>query len=867
MDIHLEQSAEVLIQRVKHFLMTELGLQLYQASDEELYVAFSYALREEIVTHWEANLQGIAQKKARTIYYISMEYLTGRFLSNNLGNLQALEVVQLATKKIGRDFKKIMWSEPDPGLGNGGLGRLAACFLDSLATQKYPAMGYGLRYQYGIFEQQLWNGVQVERPDCWLLRNNPWEFRRDAKAVGVRFNGRARLKTNRCGEAVQDLVDYEEVRALPYDIPIIGYSNNQDPFSVISLRLWSTKESPRNFQLQRYNAGDVSQASENTMLTDVLYPNDNHEMGKRVRLKQEFLLVSASIQDILRQHGVVYGDDYKSVADKVRIQINDTHPALVVAEMMVQLTEKYDMPWQEAWEITKTCTSYTNHTILSEALEQWDQGLMHNLIPRQYAVIEKINLELCNSVRRQFPNDEDRVRRMSILEHGKVRMANLSIYGSHHVNGVAALHSKIIKQSLFKDFYEFTPEKFTNVTNGVTQRRWLLHANPLLSQFLNERIGSDWITNFTEIKKIAQFAGDRKSQEQLLAIKKHNKERLIEMLQDSPIFRDEQGNLINQDLKLDPNSLFDMQVKRIHEYKRQLMNLLHVIMVYQDLLENPSSRSIKRTVIMGGKAAPGYEMAKGIVRLIHCVGKKINNDTRIKGALKLLFVENYCVSKAEVMIPAAELSEQISTAGLEASGTGNMKFSMNGALTIGTDDGANVEMREEVTDKWWPFLFGCSAEEIEDMKRKKNYNPWDMYNAHPKIKKVIDSLHDGTFAETPAEQECFRMIHASLMYGINGQAADRYFVLKDLPSYYEAQKNVDTLYQDPYKWAEYAIHNIAGMSKFSTDNSIKEYATRIWGIEPIEMDKNLLDDIKITYVMASQAICSVVSRKKDKKIG
>ncbi|MDF2576736.1 MAG: glgP [Chlamydiales bacterium] len=860
MEFNIEQKAEILIQKIRHYLMTERGHKIEEASDEDLYQAVSYALREEIMIHWAATMDTVAKNKARTIYYLSLEYLTGRFLSNNISNLQAIDLMQLVVKKMGRDLRKILWVEPDPGLGNGGLGRLAACFMDSLATLQYPAMGYGLRYQYGIFEQQLCQGAQMERPDCWLLRAQPWEFRRDNRAVPVKFCGRTALKTNKAGEQVYELEDAEEVRALPFDIPIIGYSKHH-PFSVNTLRLWSTKESPRNFQLQRYNAGEISSASENTMLTDVLYPNDNHETGKRIRLKQEFLLVSASIEDILRRHLANYGN-LKDVADKVRIQINDTHPALAVAEMMQQLTKCHNFTWNQAWEVTQQCLSYTNHTVLVEALEQWNQGLVYYLLPRQYHIIERLNMEFCGKIRSHFPNDEERVRRMSILENGQVRMANLSVYGSHHVNGVAALHTDIIKKSVFKDFYEMYPERFINVTNGVTQRRWLLSANPRLADFITKRIGDKWITDFSQIRNLAKFADDATAQKEFLEIKKQNKLDLIDMLNEARVCRDKKCNPTADYMfpQIDPNSLFDVQVKRIHEYKRQLMNAIHVLMVYQDLLENPDSRKIKRTVFIGGKAAPGYQMAKNILRLIYCIGRKINNDPKIKDKLKLIFIENYNVSKAEVIIPAAELSEQISTAGLEASGTGNMKFSMNGALTIGTDDGANVEMREEVTNQWWPFLFGASAERIETLKRSHTYNPWDVYNKHLQVKKAIDMLKDNSLTQNDEEREALNQIYNALMNGINGQRADRYFVLEDLPEYYEMHKKVEALYQDQAVWAKYALHNIAGMAKFSTDNSITTYAKKIWNIQPCPIDKELLKEINFDYTAAYHAICNIPKR-------
>jgi starch phosphorylase len=861
-EFSLEQQAEELIQHIKHYLMTELGRQLHEASDEEVYHGLAYALREKIMVHLMSTSQTIMKQKKRIIYYLSLEYLLGRFMTTNLQNLHSIEVVQLTMSKIGRDYRKIIWCEHDPGLGNGGLGRLAACFLDSLATLSYPAMGYGLRYQYGIFEQQVWDGKQIERPDCWLLENNPWEYRRDNRAVNVEFGGRAGISRNGAGETVYDLFDHEEVRALPYDLPIIGYQPTR-PFNALSLRLWSTKESPRNFQLQRYNMGDISQASENTMLTDVLYPNDNHDLGKRIRLKQEFLLVSASLKDLIRRH-MNYYPDIELLADKVRIQINDTHPALAVAEMVHLLTKNHNLTFSKAWEITRSCVSYTNHTVLKEALEEWKQWMMHQLLPRQYHWIERINMNLCAEIRRTYPGDEERVRRMSILENDSVRMANLSIYGSHHVNGVAALHTQIIKNDVFKDFFELSPEKFINVTNGVTHRRWLLAANPHLAQLITQCIGPEWIVDFSKMKKLAEHAHKAEVQAQFLKIKRENKEKLIQHLAKACPIRTKDGQPNNQPLELDPNALFDVQVKRIHEYKRQLLNAINAIMIYQDLLANPDSRKVKRVIVIGGKAAPGYYMAKNIIRLIHCIGRKVNQDPRIQGKLKVIFIENYNVSNAEVIIPAAELSEQISTAGLEASGTGNMKFSMNGALTIGTDDGANVEMRQEVTDQWWPFLFGASSHEIDTLRSQRSHNPREIISNCPKIRGALEALRDHTFALDDEEHQAFSQIYSALLDG-NGSAPDKYFLLKDLPEYYQTQLKVEELYTDQNRWAQYALHNIAGMAYFSTDRSIHDYAKNIWKLEETPVDPEVLHQMEFTYMAAEQSICQLPPTPKDAK--
>ena len=850
MDIRsLEKAADNIVVKVKSYLITMIGRSLEEANDDEFYRALAYAVREETMINWQATVRTILKNEARMIYYLSMEYLPGRIFINNVNNLSATDLIRIATQKMGRNFREIMEIEPDPGLGNGGLGRLASCLLDSLATHHYPAQAYGLRYQYGIFEQQLWDGVQVEAPDQWLAHENPWEFRRDLRRLNVKFCGVPQTSFNIHGDEIMGLKNYEEVAALPYDIPIIGYGKDRD-FSVVTLRLWSTKESPRNFQLQRYNAGRLDQAAENTMLTDVLYPNDNTEVGKRIRLKQEFLLVSASIQDIIRHYLTSY-NNFRAFADKVRIQINDTHPSLVIAELIRILIAEHDLPWKTAFEITQACTGYTNHTILSEALEQWDQELMYYLLPRQCRIIERINQEFCNGVRAKYPNDEERVQRMSIIHNGKFFMAKLAIAGSHMVNGVAQLHTEILKSSVFKDFYELFPEKFLNVTNGVTQRRWLLECNPDLASFITSRIGDKWITDFWEIRKLENFATDPESHIEFMNIKKRNKQRCIEFLNKNNRLRDSSGTVFSPIPLIDIDSLFDVQVKRIHEYKRQLMNALHLIMLYHEIIDSPQHTRVKRTVIIGGKAAAGYETAKEIIRLIYCIARKINRDPAVGGFLKIIYVENYNVSKAEIIIPAANLSEQISTAGTEASGTGNMKFSMNGALTIGTRDGANIEMEEEVTPKWWPFVFGCSTAEINKMKAEKSYHPKTIYESDPQIKRAVDALKDRSIALTEDEHAAFCALFNKLIDAHHGDDADRFFMLKDLRAYYETQLKVDELYKEPEKWTEYAIRNIAGMGKFSSDNSVHNYA-KAWGITPCPLDTEILDRVRYDYLAAQE---------------
>lgn len=833
----LNYQAEMIFLKTKHYLITTMGRTLDEANADEFYRALSYTLREQIMINWLAAARTMVEQDTRILYYFSMEYLPGRIFTTNMANLCETEILKIVMIKANRNLREVIDREQDPGLGNGGLGRLASCLLDSLATMHYPAQGYGLRYQYGIFEQQIWNGQQIEAPDCWLINENPWEFRRDLRKVIVKFRGTPVITHNIHGDEVMTLKDEEEVYALPYDIPIIGYSKTK-MFSVLTLRLWTTKESPHNFQLQSYNMGLLGEAGENTMLTDVLYPADSHDVGKRARLKQEFLLVSASLQDIIRRYLHTH-ENFRLFSDKVRIQINDTHPSLVVAELIRLLTQKHDIPWKMAFDITQACTGYTNHTILSEALEVWENGLLYYLLPRQYKIIERINQDFCNAVRAAYPQDEDKVRRMSIIEDKRVRMAHLAFVGSHHVNGVAKLHTDILKNDVFKDFNEMFPGRILNVTNGVTQRRWLLQANPELASFITKRIGDGWITDFSQIRGLEKYAVDDSSKEEFMAIKKRNKQRLVEYLCKNNKLRNASGEVIAMTPTVDANSLFDVQVKRIHEYKRQLMNILHLIMVYQELLDNPDGANrIKRTAILGGKAAAGYVTAKEIILLTYCVAHKVNRDPAIKGMLKVIFVENYNVSKAELIMPAADLSEQISTAGMEASGTGNMKLTINGALTIGTRDGANIEMEEEIGAQYWPFAFGCSAQEIAAMQADGSYSPRHVLNNNPKIKRAMSTLLDRTFAQNDHEHRALSDLYRKLV------EEDRYFILKDLESYYDMQWKVEALYREPHQWAECAIHNIAGMGKFSADRSVQEYAKDIWGITPCPIDFDIYEMIE-----------------------
>lgn len=836
MVVDIESQAEMLTAKTKHHLITSMGRTFDEANDKEFYRALSFALREEIMINWLACARTYREEDVRMLYYLSLEYLPGRILSNNIDNLAANDIVRLVLKKTNRGFFDIMSEEVDPGLGNGGLGRLASCFLDSLATHHYPAQAYGLRYQYGIFEQQLWDGLQIEAPDCWLLSENPWEFRRDLRKVIVNYCGKPVAKTNVHGDEIMELNHPEEVWVLPFDIPIVGYGKSSQ-FSVVTLRLWSTKESPRNFHLQSYNAGRLDQAAENTLLTDVLYPNDVHETGKRTRLKQEFLLVSASLQDIVRHYQSKH-QDFKSFADKVRIQINDTHPALVIPELIRILTKEHDIPWHMAVEMTQAVIGFTNHTVLAEALEEWEQSLLLYLLPRQYRVIERLNHDFCDHVRAKYPGNEKLVRNLSILERGKVRMANLALVGSHKVNGVAALHTEILKERIFRDFYNLYPDRFVNITNGVTQRRWLLHCNPDLSKFITRYIGDGWICNFSEIAKLQPFASDPLCQAEFLAIKKKNKSQWIKFISQENKLRNAEGDFVSFSPMLDVDSLFDVQIKRVHEYKRQLLNLLHVIVLYNEMITNPDHNRIKRTVIFGGKAASGYVTAKEIIRLIYCVGRKINLDPALKGMLKVIYIENYNVYQAQQIIPAADLSEQISLAGMEASGTGNMKLTINGALTIGTDDGANIEMRQAVTDNWWPFGFGASSKEIQGIKDSHSYNPKEFYHSDSRLQAAINTLNDKTYAINESEHLAFSNLYQKLI------GSDPYFCLYDFQSYYDTQKKVEGLYQQPMLWAEYALNNIAAMGGFSSDCSVKKYCNSVWQISPVPINQEILNNVR-----------------------
>ncbi|CAH1125429.1 unnamed protein product [Ceutorhynchus assimilis] len=785
------------------------------ATTRDYYFALAHTVRDHLVSRWIRTQQHYYEVDPKRTYYLSLEFYMGRSLSNTMINLGLQTSCDEALYQLGLDIEELEEMEEDAGLGNGGLGRLAACFLDSMATLGMPAYGYGIRYEYGIFAQRVINGEQQEEPDDWLRFGNPWEKARPEYMLPVNFYGNV-IETP---EGTKKWVNTQVVFALPYDNPIPGYKNNV----VNTLRLWSAK-SPVDFDLKFFNDGDYIQAVLDRNLAEnisrVLYPNDNFFEGKELRLKQEYFMVAATLQDIIRRFkSAKFGtkattrNNFDQFPDKVAIQLNDTHPSLAIPELMRLLVDVEGLSWEKAWEITcKTC-AYTNHTVLPEALERWPTSLLQNILPRHLDIIYRINHHHLENVAKRWPGDMDKMKRMSLIEEDgekRVNMANLSIVGSHAVNGVARIHSEIIKKDLFRDFYELTPEKFQNKTNGITPRRWLLLCNPGLSDAISDRIGEEWIVHLDQLQKLKPFAKDPNFQRIVMKVKQENKLRLAQLLEK------------DYGVKVNPASMFDIHVKRIHEYKRQLLNVLHIITLYNRIKKNPSAKFVPRTVMIGGKAAPGYYTAKKIIKLINYVGNVVNNDPIVGDKLKVIFLENYRVTLAEKIIPAADLSEQISTAGTEASGTGNMKFQLNGALTVGTLDGANVEMAEEMGNENI-FIFGMTVDEVEALQ-KKGYNAYDYYNANPELKQVVDQIQNGFFS--PNNPDEFKDLADILL------KYDRFFLLADYDSYIKKQEQVSETYQNQPKWLEMAIMNIATSGKFSSDRTIIEYGKDIWGIEP-----------------------------------
>ncbi len=789
-----------------------------EATPKQVFQAVAYAVKDVIVDEWIATHKQYDKQDAKMVYYMSMEFLMGRALGNNIINICARDEIKGALDELGFDLNVIEDQERDYALGNGGLGRLAACFLDSLATLGYAAYGCGIRYKYGMFKQEIRDGYQMEVPDDWLKDGNPFEVRRDEYAVEVKFGGYVRTEwKNGRNQFIQE--GYQSVRAVPYDLPIVGYGNNV----VNTLRIWDA-EPINTFSLDSFDKGDYQKAVEQENLAknivEVLYPNDNHYAGKELRLKQQYFFISASVQRAVQKFKMLH-DDIHMLPEKVVFQMNDTHPTVAVPELMRVLLDVEGLDWDEAWKITTKTCAYTNHTIMAEALEKWPLELFSRLLPRIYQIVEEINRRFVERIRKAFPGDEEKVKRMAIIYDGQVKMAHLAIAGSFSVNGVARLHTEILKNKVLKDFYEMEPQKFNNKTNGITQRRFLLHGNELLAKWVTDKIGDEWVTDLPHIKKLAVYADDEKCQQEFMNIKYQNKLRLAKYIKE------------NNGIDVDPRSIFDVQVKRLHEYKRQLLNILHVMYLYNQLKDNPEMDMVPRTFIFGAKAAAGYKIAKLTIKLINSVADVVNNDKSIGGKIKVVFIEDYRVSNAEWIFAAADVSEQISTASKEASGTGNMKFMLNGALTLGTMDGANVEIVEEV-GKEYAFIFGMSSDEVIDYETHGGYNPMDIFNNDQDIRRVLMQLINGFYA--PHNTELFRDLYNSLLNTQSTDKADTYFNLKDFRSYAEAQKRVDAAYRDEKWWAKAAIMNVACSGKFSSDRTIRQYVDEIWHLDRVKVE-------------------------------
>ena len=787
-----------------------------QATKQQLFQAVAYAVKDIVVDDWFETHKQYEEKDVKTVYYLSMEFLMGRALGNMIINLKQDKVVSEVLKEFGVDLDVIEDEEPDAALGNGGLGRLAACFLDSLSTLGYPAYGCGIRYKYGMFKQKIENGFQIEAPDDWLKDGNPFEMKRPEYSMQVKFGGHVAVRKDENGRDQYVQENYQSVMAVPYDIPVVGYGNR----IVNTLRIWDA-EAIDTFNLDSFDKGDYQKAVEQQNLArticEVLYPNDNHVAGKELRLKQQYFFVSASVQRAVAKYMEKH-DDIHGLPEKVCFQLNDTHPTVTVPELMRILLDEYNLEWEDAWGITTKTCAYTNHTIMSEALEKWPIDLFSRLLPRIYQITEEINRRFQNAIAEQYPGNFDKVKKMAIIYDGQVKMAHLAIAAGFSVNGVARLHTEILKNQELKDFYQMMPEKFNNKTNGITQRRFLLHGNPLLADWVTNKIGRGWITDLSQINRLTPYADDARALREFMDIKYQNKIRLAKYIKK------------HNDVEVDPNSIFDVQVKRLHEYKRQLLNILHVMYLYNQLKENPDMDMVNHTFIFGAKASAGYRRAKAIIKLITSVADVVNNDVSIKGKIKVVFIENYRVSNAEIIFAAADVSEQISTASKDASGTGNMKFMLNGAPTLGTMDGANVEIVEEVGEEN-AFIFGLSSQEVIDFEQNGQYKPREIYESDADIKKVVDQLIDGTYSK--GDTEMFRELYSSLLDSNGYERADQYFILKDFRSYAEAHKKVDTAYRDKEAWAKMALLNVAKCGKFSSDRTIEEYAKEIWKLEKV----------------------------------
>ncbi|MFT3985442.1 MAG: glycogen/starch/alpha-glucan phosphorylase [Lachnospiraceae bacterium] len=791
---------------------------LEEASEQQIFQAVCYTVKDTIIDNWLETQKTYEKEDPKTVYYLSMESLMGRALGNSLINLKSYKEVAEALNELGLNLDVIEDQERDAALGNGGLGRLAACFLDSLATLGYSAYGCGIRYRYGMFKQEIRDGYQVEVPDNWLKDGNPFELRRSEYAKIVKFGGNVRVEADENGKSHFIQENYQSVQAIPYDLPIVGYGNG----IVNTLRIWDAQP-VECFQLDSFDKGDYKKAVEQENLAknicEVLYPNDNHYAGKELRLKQQYFFISASIQEAVEKY-MRNHRDIKKLHEKVVFQLNDTHPTVTIAELMRILMDDYGLGWDEAWAVTTSTCAYTNHTIMSEALEKWPIELFSRLLPRIYQIVEEINRRFIARIEAQYPGNHEKIRRMAVIYDGQVKMAHLAICAGFSVNGVARLHTEILKNQELRDFYEMMPEKFNNKTNGITQRRFLLHGNPLLADWVTSRVGADWITNLPKIDKLKLFAEDVKAQQEFMNIKYRNKVRLANYI------------LENNGIEINPRSIFDVQVKRLHEYKRQLLNILHIMYLYNEIKENPESEFLPRTFIFGAKAAAGYKNAKLTIKLINTVADVVNQDASINGKLKIVFIEDYRVSNAEWIFAAADVSEQISTASKEASGTGNMKFMLNGAVTLGTMDGANVEIVEEVGAEN-AFIFGLSSDEVINYERNGGYDPMEIFNHDQDIRKVLMQLINGYYM--PQDPELFRDLYNSLLNTQCTARADTYFILKDFKSYAEAQRRVEAAYRDEKGWAKKAIMNVACSGKFSSDRTIQEYVDEIWHLDRVKL--------------------------------
>ena len=806
---------EFFIRSVKYNVRTLFRREIEEASEQQIFQAVGYAVKDAIMDAWIATQKELKKSDPKIVYYMSMEFLMGRALGNNLINLTFYDEVKEALAEIGLDLDVIEDQEPDAALGNGGLGRLAACFLDSLATLGYAAYGCGIRYRYGMFKQQIVDGYQVEVPDMWLKNGNPFELRRPEYAKTVKFGGYVRVE-NRNGKNHFIQEGYQTVLAIPVDLPIVGYGNNV----IDTLRIWDA-EAVNSFQLDRFDKGEYEKAVEQENLArnlvEVLYPNDNHMAGKELRLKQQYFFVSASVQAAIERYKKAHSD-IRKFYEKATFQLNDTHPTVAVAELMRILIDEEGLEWDEAWEVTTKTCAYTNHTIMAEALEKWPIELFSRLLPRVYQIVEEINRRFVAKIQEKYPNNYEKVKKMAIIMDGQVKMAHLAIAAGYSVNGVAQLHTEILKHQELKDFYEMMPEKFNNKTNGITQRRFLLHGNPLLAKWVTDHVGDEWITDLPKISKLKLYVDDEKAQHEFMNIKYQNKLRLAKYIKE------------HNGVDVDPRSIFDVQVKRLHEYKRQLMNILHVMYLYNKLKEHPDMDFYPRTFIFGAKAAAGYQRAKLTIKLINSVADVVNNDPAIKGRLKVVFIEDYRVSNAEWIFAAADVSEQISTASKEASGTGNMKFMLNGAVTLGTMDGANVEIVEEVGEEN-AFIFGMSSDEVIALEKQGGYDPSQLFNTDQDIRHVLMQLINGEFS--PQNPELFRELYNSLLIDGGYNRPDPYFILKDFRSYAEAQERVEAAYRDTSGWAKKAMINVACSGKFTSDRTIKEYVDEIWKLDKV----------------------------------